>query len=111
VVGALSGHRSWRACSALISSEATVRLLLVALMALAGARTRGLEIASSAAAAVWIVFIFVSPTGRRAARATGDSDRGQFLNRTSHAMVAAGSNAVLVVGFPVLLRLTSSDVE
>lgn len=111
VVGALSGHRSWRACSALISSEATVRLLLVALMALAGARTRGLEIASSAAAAVWIVFIFLSPTGRRAARATGDSDRGQFLNRTSHAMVAAGSSAVLVVGFPVLLRLTSSDVE
>jgi O-antigen/teichoic acid export membrane protein len=111
VVGALAGHRSWRVYSALVSSEATVRLLLVVLVALAGATTQGLEIASSAAATVWIIFIFVSPTGRRAARATGDSDRGQFLNRTSHAMVAAGSSAVLVVGFPVLLRLTSSDVE
>jgi len=111
VVGALSGRRSWRACSLLISSEATVRLLLVALVALAGARTRGLEIASSAAAAVWIAFIFASPTGRRAARATGDSNRGLFLNRAGHAMVAAASTAVLVVGFPVLLRLTSSDVE
>ena len=111
VVGALAGHRSWRVYSALVSSEAAVRLLLVALVAFAGATTHGLEIASSAAAAVWIVFVVASPTGRRAARATGDSDPARFLNRTGHAMVAAASSAVLVVGFPVLLRLTSSNAE
>ena len=111
VVGALSGQRSWHACSALVSCDATVRLLLVALVAFAGAKGRGLEMASAAAAGVWMVFILVSPAGRRAAHATGDSDRGQFLSRTGHAMVAAASSAVLVVGFPVLLRLTSSNVE
>jgi O-antigen/teichoic acid export membrane protein len=111
VIGALSGQRSWRAYSALVSSEAIVRLLLVALVAFAGAKTRGLEAASSAAAGVWIVFILVSPTGRRAALAMGDGDRGQFFNRAGHAMVAAASSALLVVGFPVLLRFTSSGVE
>jgi O-antigen/teichoic acid export membrane protein len=111
MVGALSGDRSWLACSVLISSEAIVRLLLVALVAFVGAKTRGLEVASAAAAAVWIVFILVSPTGHRAARATGDTDLNQFLNRTGHAMIAAASTAVLVVGFPVLVRFTSSDLE
>jgi O-antigen/teichoic acid export membrane protein len=111
VVGALSGQRSWHACAALISAEATVRLLLVALVAVAGAKGRGLEAASSAAAAVWIGFLLVSPAGRRAARATGDGDRRQFLSRTGHAMVGTASSAVLVVGFPVLLRLTCSDLE
>ena len=111
VYGALSGQRSWHAYSALVSSEAIVRLVLVALVAFSGAKGRGLEVASAAAAAVWIVFILVSPPGRRAAHATGDSNRAQFLKRTGQAMVAAASSAVLVVGFPVLLRLTSSDVE
>jgi O-antigen/teichoic acid export membrane protein len=111
MVGALAGHRSWRVYSALVSSEAVVRLLFVVLVALTGATTHGLEIASAAAAAVWIVFVVVSSTGRRAARATGDCDSGQFLNRSGHAMVAAASSAVLVVGFPVLLRFTSSDLE
>ena len=111
VVGALSGQRSWQAYSALVSSEAMARLVLVALVALAGAPGRGLEMASAAAAAVWMVFILGSPTGRRAAQAVGDSSRGQFLNRTGHAMVAAGSSTVLLVGFPILLRLTSSEVE
>lgn len=111
LVGALAGHRSWRVYSALVSSEAIARLLFVVLVALAGATTQGMEIASAAAAAVWIVFSVVSSAGRRAARATGDSDTRQFLTGSGHAMVAAASSAVLVVGFPVLLRLTSSKLE
>ena len=111
MIGALTGHRSWRVYSALVSSEAIVRLLLVVFVALAGATTHGLEIASAAAAAVWIVFSVVSSAGRRAARATGDSDTRQFLTGSGHAMVAAASSAVLVVGFPVILRLTSSNLE
>lgn len=111
MVGALTSHRSWRVYSALVSSEATVRLLVVVLVVLVGATTHGLEIACSAAAAVWIVFVVVSSTARRAARATGDGDNRQFLNGAGHAMVAAASSAVLVVGFPVLLRLTTSSHE
>ena len=111
MVGALTGHRSWRVYSALVSSEATVRLLLVVLVVLAGATVHGLEIACSAAAAVWTVFVVVSSTARRAARATGDRDSRRFLNDSGHAMVAAASSAVLVVGFPVLLRLTTSGQE
>ena len=111
MIGSLSGHRSWRTYSALVSFEAAVRLLLVALVAFAGATTRGLDIASSAAATVWVIFILVSRTGRRAAQAKGDSGSGQFLTSTGHAMVATASSAVLVVGFPVLLRLTSTDIE
>ncbi|MGV8849430.1 MAG: hypothetical protein ACOH16_07780 [Propionibacteriaceae bacterium] len=111
MVGALTGLRSWRVYSALVSAEAMVRLLLVVLVILAGVTTHGLEIASSAAAAVWTVFLVVSSTARRATRATGDGDRRQFLNRAGQAMVASASSAVLVVGFPVLLRLTTSSVE
>ena len=111
IFGALSGQRSWRAYSVLVASEAVVRLLLVTLVAVAGAKGRGLEVASASAAATWIVFVLVSPAGRRAAHAIGDSDRGQFLRRVGQAMIAAASSAVLVVGFPVLVRLTSSNLE
>ena len=111
LVGALAGQRSWRMYSAVVSSEAISRLLFVGLAVLAGATTHGLEIASAAASAVWIVFSLGSSAGRRAARATGDADRGQFLTSSGHAMVAAASSAALVVGFPVLLRLTSTKPE
>lgn len=110
-VGALNGQRSWHASAALISSEATLRLLLVGMAAFIGAQALGFEVASAAAATVWVAFIVVSRPGRRAAGALGDSDRSQFLNRTGQAMVASASTAVLVVGFPFLLRLTSSNLE
>lgn len=111
LVGALAGQRSWRMYSVVVSSEAIARLLFVALVALAGATTHAMEIASAAAAAVWIAYALVTSAGRRAARATGDSDTRTFLSGSGHAMVAAASSAVLVVGFPVLLRLTSSALE
>ena len=111
VVGALAGQGSWRVYSAVVSSEAIARLIFVGLVALVGATTHAMEIASAAAAAVWIVYSIVTAAGRRAARATGDSDWRHFLASSGHAMVAAASSAVLVVGFPVLLRVTSSDIE
>jgi O-antigen/teichoic acid export membrane protein len=111
LVGALAGRGSWRTYSAVVSSEAIARLLFVLLVVLVGATTHALEIASAAASVVWVVYSLVAPAGRRAARATGDGDTRQFLISSGHAMVAAASSAALVVGFPVILRLSSSAVE
>ncbi len=111
MVGVLSGRRRWHASSVLIAAEALGRLVLVGLAAWWGRSTGGLELASGAAAAAWLVGLLLSRTARGATRATGDSDRRTFLVRTGHAVVAAASSAALVVGFPVLLRLTSTEAQ
>jgi O-antigen/teichoic acid export membrane protein len=111
LVGVLGGHGRWGTSSMVIAAEAVCRLLLVGTVAWWGASTARFELASAAAAAVWLVVLLVSPDARDAVRATGDSGRRTFVVRTGHAVVAAASSAALVVGFPVLLRLTSPEPQ
>jgi hypothetical protein len=111
VAGALGGQDRWSTFSLLVGSEATVRLALVLVAAAVGLGIAGLEVASAVAAATWLGLLLVSPTARRAARAVSDVPTGRFLRQTGVAMAAAAATAVLVVGFPVAVRATSSVAE
>ncbi|MCC2308738.1 hypothetical protein [Cellulomonas chengniuliangii] len=111
VAGALGGAGSWPMYARLVGSEAIVRLVLVGAVALVGAPLVGVEVASAAAAATWIGFFALSSRTRSAQRAVADVDASAFVRRTAHAMLAAASSAALVVGFPVLLRLTTPTSE
>ncbi len=111
VAGALGGMDRWPTFSLLVGSEATVRLALVLLAAAVGLGIAGLEVASAVAAATWLGLVVLSPHARRAARAVTDVPRGPFLRQTGIALAAAAATAVLVVGFPVAVRGTSSVAE
>ncbi|KQY47495.1 hypothetical protein [Cellulomonas sp. Root137] len=111
LAGSLGGAGRWSVFAVLVGSEATARLALVALAAVAGAAIAGLEVAAAAAAGTWLLVLAASPAARRAAGARADVTTWPFLRRSGAAIVAAASSAALVVGFPVLLRVTSTPAE
>lgn len=108
VVGTLAGRRSWRTYSRLIAADALVRLALVGAVAVVGATVSGFAVATVAAATTWVWFLLLSPRARSAARTRADSRAATFLRRIGATGVAQGASALLVVGFPVLLAVTTS---
>ncbi len=111
VAGALSGAGAWPVYARLVGTEAVVRFLLVGAVALVGVRLVGVEIASAGAAATWIGFFALSSRARAAQHADADVDTRDYLRRTAQAMLASAASAALLVGFPVLLRLTTPTQE
>lgn len=111
LAGALGGLRRWPSFSLLVASEASVRLLLVGVVALLAAGIVGLEVASALAAGTWLVLVLVSPGARSGLRARADVPTAHFVRNVSKSMAAAAATAVLVVGFPVAVRLTSTPEE
>ncbi|WP_407341776.1 hypothetical protein [Pengzhenrongella phosphoraccumulans] len=109
LAGALSGQGRWTAFAGLVSLEATMRFAIVGVVAIAGATMAGLEAAAAAAAASWLLLIGVSSSVRAATSARADVPARAYLRRAGQAMVAAASSAIIIVGFPVLLRLTTPD--
>lgn len=110
VTGVLAGRQRWHGLIFATVCEASVRLVCVVLALLFVDTLAGIAIASAVSAAAWLLLL-----GRRDVRsalaAHGDASlRVQFGN-FAHACTASASSAALVVGFPVLIRLTSSPAE
>lgn len=108
VVGALAGRRTWRTYSRLIAADSLARLGLVVVATIALGTLVGLATASALAAFTWAVYLVFSGSARDAAASRADSDLRTFLRRILAASLATGASALLVVGFPVLLSLTTS---
>ena len=106
VAGALAGRGLWVGYSRLVGAEATVRLLLVLGVAVVGATSSGLAVATAAAAGTWLLLSLV-PQVRSTWHQRADVDGRRFLAASATAMVGAASSAALVVGFPVLLRVST----
>lgn len=111
LVGALAGQRLWSPYSALVAADSVVRLLLIALSAVLGATVLGFAGGAAAASATWLLFVLVSPRVRSAAGARADSTLPVLLRRYASAATATGASALLVVGFPMLLSLTTGRAE
>lgn len=110
LLGALSGKAAWGPYATLLALEALARLVLVGVAALIVAAVDGLAAAAAAATLVWVLMLVCSPTTRRAARSPIDVELRGFLGRVGVAAVAAGSSGILLVGFPVLVSLTTDPV-
>ena len=54
--------------------------------------------------------MIASPATRAAARLLTPGGTVTFLRGASHSIAAAGASAILVMGFPVLLKATSGDL-
>ena len=105
--GGLAGRQRWTDYSTSLATEGLLRFALVLVALLAGGGLTAQAWALSAAGLTWLV-LFGRRGFRAAAREQGDRSLPVMANGALHAMVATGCSAILVAGFPVLLRLTAS---
>lgn len=111
LVGSLAGRRSWRTYSALIAADSVVRLAAVAAAALLGTALVGMSAGAALATFTWLLFAVLSTDARTALAARADVPLVPLLRRLGAASVANGASALLAVGFPTLLSLTTAHSE
>ncbi len=109
VAGTLAGRSEWGRYATLVAAEPTVRVTAVALVAATTASVGGFAAASSLAAGTWVVFVLVSRRYRSVLDARADVVLRPYLGNVARTCSAAAASALLLVGFPVLLRLTTPD--
>lgn len=105
--GVLAGQGRWGTYAQLVGAESLVRLVVTATAAALGLGIHGLAVGAGTAAATWVALSAV-PHVREVRRQRADSSARQFLAAAGQAMAGTASSAALVVGFPVLLRITST---
>jgi len=103
--GILAGRREWGTMAALSALEPTVRIVLVVAVAILAPTLASLQLAAVLSALTWVVFALVVPRGRNAALARADIALKPLLANGAWAMLAAAASAVLVNGFPAIVRV------
>lgn len=111
LAGTLGGRQHWGNYSALAAGESLVRLGVVAAAAMLGLGLGGLELAALSGTLVWLVFVFLTPTGRSALHQRADVGMRGYFKRCGYSMATAASSAVLITGFPALIKLMSDDLQ
>ncbi|ANY21936.1 lipopolysaccharide biosynthesis protein [Gordonia terrae] len=105
--GALSGRLNWSSFAMLLSIDALIRLAGAGIVVAAGWGTTAFLVVTVIGSLSWCVVLAVSATARRAIGVAGDIPPRSLTVNTLTAMAAAAASAVLVMGFPVLINLTT----
>lgn len=83
------------------------RLAVAAAAFVIGWGVAGYLWATAAGSVAWLLVLLASPAARETARLLTPTAMGTFLRGAGHSITAAGASAILVMGFPVLLKATS----
>jgi O-antigen/teichoic acid export membrane protein len=110
LLGMLAGTNRWTQYGALMVTDAVIRVAVATATVLVGWGLVGFLWATVAGALAWLMMIGASPATRAAARLLTPGGAATFLRGAAHSITAAGASAILVMGFPVLLKLTSSEL-
>ena len=110
LLGMLAGTNHWTSYGALMVTDAVLRVAVAAATFVVGWGLTGFLWATVAGAAAWLMMLAASPTARTAARLLTPGGTATFLRGAAHSITAAGASAILVMGFPVLLKLTSNEL-
>lgn len=110
LLGMLAGTNRWTQYGALMVTDAVIRVAVATASVLVGWGLVGFLWATVAGALAWLMMIGASPSTRAAARLLTPGSAATFLRGAAHSITAAGASAILVMGFPVLLKLTSSEL-
>ncbi|MBW0015740.1 hypothetical protein [Mycobacterium sp.] len=110
LLGMLAGLDHWTQYGTLIVTDAAMRVSVAALTFVTGWGLTGYLWATVAGAAGWLIMLVASPTTRTAARVRTPGGTLTFLRGAAHSITAAGASAILVMGFPLLLKLTSDQL-
>jgi len=104
--GALSGSQNWGRFAMVVSGEAAVRVAISGACVVLGASVAGFLYATVAGVVMTPLMLLVSRRSRAMLHVRADVGTRAFVFRTLQAMLAASAAAVLVVGFPVLIKAT-----
>lgn len=110
LLGMLAGTDRWTGYGSLMVTDAAIRVTVAAATVVLGWRLVGFLWATVAGAVAWLIILLASPSARAAARLMTPGGAPAFLRGAAHSITAAGASAILVMGFPVLLKLTSSEL-
>jgi O-antigen/teichoic acid export membrane protein len=110
LLGMLAGANHWTQYGALMVTDAVIRVAVAVATFVIGWGLIGLLWATVAGAVAWLVMVVASPTARVAARLLTPGGTATFLRGAAHSITAAGASAILVMGFPVLLKVTSTEL-
>jgi len=110
LLGMLAGTNRWTQYGALMVTDAVIRVAVATATVLIGWGLVGFLWATVAGALAWLMMIGASPSTRAAARLLTPGGTAMFLRGAAHSITAAGASAILVMGFPVLLKLTASEL-
>ncbi|EFV11672.2 hypothetical protein [Segniliparus rugosus] len=107
VGGLLSAAYAWAPFAVLTVLDAAFRLAVAIGCSALGAGPGWFSVAAVAGAGSWLLLLLASKRSRSLASARADVPMREFLRRAGAAMAAAAASAVLVMGFPVLLKITT----
>jgi O-antigen/teichoic acid export membrane protein len=110
LLGMLAGTDRWAQYGSLMVTDAGIRVAVAAASFFLGWGLAGFLWATVAGAVAWLIMLIVSPATRSAARLLTPGGTRSFLRGAAHSIAAAGASAILVMGFPVLLKATSGDL-
>jgi O-antigen/teichoic acid export membrane protein len=110
LLGMLAGTNRWTQYGALMVTDAVIRVAVAAATFVIGWALSGFLWATVAGATAWLIMLAASPTARATARLLTPGGTATFLRGAAHSITAAGASAILVMGFPVLLKLTSDHL-
>jgi O-antigen/teichoic acid export membrane protein len=110
LLGMLAGTNQWTQYGALMVTDAVIRVAVAVVTFVIGWGLVGFLWATVAGAMAWLIMIVASPTTRSTARLLTPGGTATFLRGAAHSITAAGASAILVMGFPVLLKATSDQL-
>lgn len=110
LLGVLAGVDRWTGYGILIVGDAAMRVVVAAATFLLGWGLGGFLWATVAGSFAWLALVLASAPTRAAARLLTPGTAAAFLRGAGHSIAAAGASAILIMGFPVLLKATSQDL-
>ena len=110
LLGMLAGVGRWTQYGALMVTDAGIRVAVAVTTFVIGWGLVGYLWATVAGALAWLIMLIASPSTRAAAALMTPGGTATFLRGAAHSIAAAGASAILVMGFPVLLKATSGDL-
>lgn len=110
LLGMLAGVNRWTEYGALMVTDAGIRVAVAAATFVLGWGLAGFLWATVAGAVAWLIMLIAAPAARLAGGLLTAGSPATFLRGAAHSIAAAGASAILVMGFPVLLKATSGDL-
>ena len=110
LLGMLAGVDRWTQYGALMVTDAGLRVVIAVASFLAGWGLAGYLWATVAGSVAWLLLLLASPASRAAAALATPGSVRTFLAGASHSVAAAGASAILIMGFPVLLKATTAHL-
>jgi O-antigen/teichoic acid export membrane protein len=110
LLGMLAGTDRWSQYGALMVTDAVIRVIVAVTAFALGWGLAGFLWATVAGAVAWLLMLGVSTNARAAAGSRTTGSVSDFLRGSAHSIAAAGASAILVMGFPVLLKATSGEL-